>query len=274
MDGLIFTPILKGYYNNSIYKWKPVDTIDFYITKINSELWKFHIAGNDKDCYKNLPFYGLGDGKFVIKRGKITESVTNKIYKDETIHKSSREGVFPVDAELGNSFPDNSVVECFFDPDKTSFVPMKVRQDKKYANNVSTINDVWNSLKSPITIDDISNSPFKMAIRPFHNKIKTHLIDKYMKGKSVLDIGFGAGGDIHKYSNARVRNVIGIDIVEPEYSLPSFVKFIKVAGDEYDISCILSQKNYQTTFDIINIQFAAHYFFRNDTVLDNFIKKQ
>lgn len=273
LDGLIFTPILKGYYNNCIYKWKPVDTIDFFITKITSGWWKFHIAGNDGDTYKNIPFSGTdGKGKFIVKRGKVTETVYNKIYSDESRSESSREGKFPIDTKHSETYPDNSVIEFYYDTLSESFVPMKLRKDKKFANNVSTINDIWESLKSPITINNIANSPYKMSIRPFHNKIKTHLIEKYMKNKSILDIGFGAGGDIHKYSKARVKNVVGIDIVNPEYHIPSFVKFVKVDGDEYDINGILKSKNIQTNFDIINIQFAAHYFFRNDDVLNNFIQ--
>ena len=272
LDGLIFTPILKGYYNNSIMKWKPIDTIDFYIEKNGTNLWKFFIAGNDGDTYKNLPFSGIGNGKFVVKRGRVTETVQNKIYNDDTISESSRNGMFSVDVKHIDTFPDKSIIEFYYDTCTQSFVPIKVREDKKFSNNVSTINDIWESLKTPISINDISNSPYKMAIRPFHNKIKSHLIEKYMKNKSVLDIGFGAGGDIHKYSKARVKSVIGVDIVEPEYYIPPFVKFVKVDGDEYDICKILTDKGYQTTFDVINIQFAAHYFFRNDKVLNNFIQ--
>lgn len=272
LDGLIFTPILKGYYNHDIYKWKPVDTIDFFVRKEKPGRWKLYIAGNDKDVYKNLPFFGIGDGRFIIKKGKITETVSNKIYKDDTLSEFLRNGIINIDKTIDNSFSDESVVEFYYEPTEQNFVPMKVREDKTFANNVLTINDVWESLKSPITIDDISSSPYRMAVRPFHNKIKTNLISKYMHRKSVLDIGFGAGGDIHKYSKARVKSVIGIDIVEPEYHIPSFIKFIKVSGDDYCIKNILEQKRYQTKFDVINIQFAAHYFFRNTEVLDNFIK--
>ena len=270
LDGLIFTPLLKGYNNNSIYKWKPIDTIDFFVKKRSNDEWQLHIAGNIKNEYSNLPFNGIGGGKFIVKRGKITEIIQNKIFHDDTVSEKLRNGYINVGKE--HEYMDKSIIEFFYDTEKQTFVPMKVRDDKRFANNMATINDVWNSLKSPITIDDIANSPYKMAVRPFHNEIKTKLIEKHMHNKTVLDIGFGAGGDIHKYSKVKVKCVTGVDIVEPEYKLPYFIKFVKVQGDEYNLRDILERNKLNTQYDIINIQFAAHYFFRNSEVLNNFIE--
>jgi len=270
LDGLIFTPLLKSYYNNNIYKWKPVDTIDFFVEKQNDKQWMLKIAGNYENKYQNLPFDGNNDGKFIIKKGKIFEKIENKIFKDNDLSLMGRLGIFNM-PDNHHQFPDKTVVEFRYDNEIKTFVPLRVRDDKSFANNVATINDVWNSLKTPITIDDIENSSYKSAMRPFHNEIKNNLINGYTNGKRVLDIGFGAGGDIHKYTKAGVKNVVGIDIEDPKYALPRYMKFVKVNGDEYCIENELKKKGLGTEYDIINLQFSAHYFFRNDEVLSNFI---
>lgn len=275
LDGLIFTPLLKGYMNSDIYKWKPTDTVDLYIEKISPTKWKLFIAGmsdQGSNNYAHIPFSGIdGKGTFIVKKGRNEEKVENLIFKDTSVSSDVRNGIITVTKPMSAKFKDKCVVEFKFNKTKGTFVPMMQRVDKVFANGIPTMNDIWNSLKNPITITNIKASKFRSCIRPFHNEIKKMLIKKYTRGARVLDIGFGAGGDIHKYMQAGTRKVVGIDIVDNKYPLPANMDFVKVTGDLYNVRETLSKKNLITSFDIVNVQFAAHYFFRNREVLENFI---
>ena len=106
--------------------------------------------------------------------------------------------------------------------------------------------------------------------RRFHNKIKEYLIEKFMKGKIVLDIGSGAGGDIQKYIKHNVKGVRGVDIVNVEYDYPKHMKFYKV-NQNYNLENVLRNDSLKF-FDVINCQFAIHYFFESQKKLDRLIE--
>jgi SAM-dependent methyltransferase len=274
LDGLIFTPLLKGYFNKDIFKWKPIDTVDLYIEKVSTTQWKLFIAGiSANNVYSNIAFSGIdGKGTFIVKKGRLEERIKNKIFTDTSIPEPLRNGVITVGKQTGIKFKDKCVIEFKYDKLKNTFIPMKERTDKVLSNGIPTINDIWNSFKEPISITNIRTSKFRSCIRPFHNEIKKTLIKQFTRGARVLDIGFGAGGDIHKYTIAGTKSVVGIDIVDKKYPLPPNMSFIKVVGDMYNLREILSKKNAIVSFDVVNIQFAVHYFFRNNEVFSNFFK--
>lgn len=95
----------------------------------------------------------------------------------------------------------------------------KYAEHKNYL--LSTIAEI--SFKQD-TYYDRNNKLLENAIQPqknFHNMVKTTLINTYCRddfnnGKKVdiIDVGFGNGGDLLKYFNARVKSVVGI---EPSY---------------------------------------------------------
>ena len=140
----------------------------------------------------------------------------------------------------------------------------------------------------------------------FHNlyikeKLLQDVSPPIIEGKNgrygrLLDIGSGKGGDIKKWKRARLGEVYGIelDVKNIEYARNLFGKIPKpkprvmyFIGDcsrlifpDYDAGLTESDKiNLRTylpaqyTFDIIGIQFALHYFFKNEitfrTILQN-----
>lgn len=260
LDGLIFTPINKPYINEHIYKWKPKNTIDFFVKKTDGK-FKLHIAGTKNNEYQNLEFGGFDNkGTFINRFGK---EEYNKLFSSQ--HKS---GIIDVSEKLFNKFPDNSVIE--FEYKSNNFIPFKERPDKEMANSIGPTNDAWDAIKEPITITKLSKPEYVSCIRNYHNKIKDHLIEYYMKNKSVLDIGSGAGGDIGKYIKHKASHVTGVDIVNVEYEHPDNMKFYKVTNELYSIKNII-KKDKIKKFDVINIQFAVHYFFKNQETLNNFV---
>lgn len=265
LDGVIFTPIHKGYYNDRIFKWKEFNTVDFYCDNK-----KLHIAGhvpNGKGFneYKNLPFEGVdGRGGFKFMKGRNILDVQNNIFVDKAANKLTREGVAGKSFEKHNGF----VVECKYNG--TEFVFMKRRSDKVKANNINVTNDAWKAIRNPVNLKNLNKSVYS-CIRKYHNAIKKYLITKHCKAVDVLDIGSGAGGDIQKYVDAQSKSVIGIDIVDVQYPYPKHMKFIKVSNPIYSVQDVLdNHKISQKKFDVINIHFAMHYFFKNQNTLDNF----
>jgi SAM-dependent methyltransferase len=142
-------------------------------------------------------------------------------------------------------------------------------------------------------------------MRSFHNWIKKNMIMYYcLNKKSVLDIGCGRGGDINKFISAKVENYVGIDIdysglyqitdsAVNRYSSikqfnPDITKMYFIQADANALFNVNSQnqvlpnmsnenknlieKYLSRKFDVINCQFAIHYFLANDITWNNFIK--
>jgi len=124
------------------------------------------------------------------------------------------------------------------------------------------------------------------------------------KKMSVLDLGVGRGGDIMKFFHARVNYMVGIDIdanglhyatdgALSRYNnfKSKFPKFPKMEFIQADAGTILKPEDQEKTigrmtdenktlinkyfgesrkkFDVINCQFAIHYLFKDDIVLNN-----
>ena len=257
LDGLIFTPVNDVYFSKNIYKWKDENTIDFYYDKN-----RLMIAGFDKvgGKYSVIPFEGVdGKGTFVTYRGK----VKNDIFSDTSASMDVRKG------KLSTELSGKGVGEFTFKDNE--FKLIRKRPDKEFPNGIEAVNQVWESITSPLTAQEIGVGPG--AMRRFHNEIKDLMIQKYAKNKSVIDIGSGKGEDIAKYVKAGSKPVVGFDIVSSEYPHPSYMKFFKMKDEVYDIGKYLDGKK----FDVININFAIHYFFKNqktfkslvDNVLNN-----
>lgn len=109
-------------------------------------------------------------------------------------------------------------------------------------------------------------------IRSFHNNIKRNLIYQIANnGNSLFDIGVGRGGDIFKWSNSGVKNVIGIDI-EDCYIDEAMRRFkdskLKRNYKFYNDSSMLWEK--YGKFDNVSCQFALHYFCKDLETLNTF----
>lgn len=261
LDGLIFTPVDDGYTSRSIYKWKDENTIDFYYKSGNGNKTRLFLAGLDArgNYSATIPFSG-NDGKGTFKTAK--GSVKNDIFTDTSVPDNVRKG------ELTVSIPGPSQVGEFKFAANT-FKLIGKRPDKEFPNSVQASNQAWEAITKPVTSAMISVGPATM--RDFHSEIKSKLIMKYAKDKSVLDIGSGKGEDIGKYLKAKSKPVVGFDMVGVEYNHPNYMKFFKMNTPIYNIQNKLKNTTYKGPFDIININFALHYFFKNKETFQNLI---
>jgi len=146
------------------------------------------------------------------------------------------------------------------------------------------------------------------AMMKYHNDIKRQLIKKYT-GESVMDLACGKGGDIQKYIDQGFKRIYGLDsnrdnIENPvdgiyarlmdrrmkngryvflTYDLSNEFNIEKIenADDKYVANVIYGHKkdallgkyvNFAVDkFDLVSCQFAIHYFFESEKILDNFL---
>jgi len=136
------------------------------------------------------------------------------------------------------------------------------------------------------------------GLRFFHNWIKRTMIDDavmYLKHNygihdvKLLDLAVGKGGDMRKWYDSRVYDVVGIDIDDDSVNGKSGAKdryqqFKREVNRStnynfhvFDLSDpanipkideVIGNKK----FNIISCQFAIHYFFRDPESLDTFMK--
>lgn len=106
-------------------------------------------------------------------------------------------------------------------------------------------------------------------IRRYHNSVKQYLIEHTVQtGDYVLDVGCGAGGDIHKWRHKHVK----VDMCDPNY------KSIQQAKDRLNgysgcnIFCgdVLSCPN--NKYDVICYNFSIQYIFSSKEYFENSIK--
>ena len=140
---------------------------------------------------------------------------------------------------------DMTIVEFRYEANKDAgwrWVPIKVRYDKtadlrnggrNYGNAYHVAESVWTSIHNPITtemittgtdIPDVMSDTYYLSsgastsspMRDFHNFcIKRKLLLSVIRpGNSVLDLGAGKAGDLHKWIAARAGLVLGIDSCE------------------------------------------------------------
>lgn len=114
-----------------------------------------------------------------------------------------------------------------------------------------------------------------VQMRLYHNYIKGVLLEQVSNsGKTLLDIGVGRGGDLHKWNRYGITKVVGVDVNEvyikdaiKRYKSSKYRKDYKfyVINDVDDID--------YGKFDNVSCMFAFHYFCANNELLEKVINK-
>ena len=139
---------------------------------------------------------------------------------------------------------DGDLVEMRFNPDAINgmyWEPIRLRKDKLKPQYFLSANNIWNTIKEPITEEMITGNDLmkgknpllekglyyidrdedllvdSLPLRKFHNYIKSRLISgvcSSIRGKvKIMDLSIGRGGDIGKYLETHNVNFLyGIDI--------------------------------------------------------------
>ena len=104
------------------------------------------------------------------------------------------------------------------------------------------------------------------GIRRFNNAVKDQLF-RELSGKTLLEIGVGRGGDLHKWVKYNIPMVRGFDIDErslEEARKRTFEKesaLFRKLDYQYFLMRDLEHVLGQQTFGAVSCQFAIHYFF-------------
>lgn len=269
IDGIIFTKEEMGYprqsRTNDILKWKPrhLQSIDFQISKSaglqhHMNHWTLSVLTQDK----LIPFPHCPSIK--------------------------------VDKEISDRFENHSIVECVYQSATHSFVPQRTRFDKTKPNYITTANDVWSAVCSPVLpsmFDCCSTQiPKWQMLRRLHGQIKRSLLSLILEfliceaePHSVLDIACGRGGDLHslKSYQSSIQSYIGSDINEnnlrearhrfqEHITDPHFSYEFHLADWRQDLrqhEMLSIAKKY-----LVSVQFAIHFFFESPLSWTHFIQ--
>lgn len=134
------------------------------------------------------------------------------------------------------------------------------------------------------------------GLRKFHNWIKMQLIiqaQRQTNGNSLLDVAVGRGGDIMKWSKAKLKYVTGFDVDNKSIyeknnfdgaikrynqmkHLPNMPKcyFWNISAIDPFVLSTINSKDTNKIYDIVSCQFSFHYFVNDMDVILNMISKK
>jgi hypothetical protein len=213
-DGIIINTLEADYTTGEVFKWKPPEllTIDFLIKK--------------------------DDGKFLLY-SKVDKS------KEYILFKGTQEHPFSGSVESPDLI-ENQIMEMRWDYGKKTFIPFRIRYDRDQPNNHSTAVNIWKDIMNPISETTIRGRDLIM-MRRYHNKFKRYLLKEYIKGKTLVDIGSGKGGDLHKWKE------LGINVLAVEPSREHIDEFTRrLLQTKFKTSDNVSFKFENTTIHILN----------------------
>jgi hypothetical protein len=209
-DGIILQPYI-WYCNKYTFKWKPPSqlTIDFYLQPMTHE----NIKDRQIEYYPEMHYYYTMVGGSIDKNKKIDMSIFTGDYN----HPYAGYIMLERDTikEEGGEPIDGRIVECEwrkYEDGESDFVPLRIREDRTRPNDYDpTAISVWQDINNPITQDTIEGRNLKI-MRKYHNEVKSELLAKnFAPGATILDIGSGRGGDIHKWRALGFKKVYAME---------------------------------------------------------------
>ena len=134
------------------------------------------------------------------------------------------------------------------------------------------------------------------GLRKFHNWIKLQLIidaRRTTNGTKLLDVAVGRGGDIIKWSKAKIKYVTGFDSdsksiyektnfdgaikrynsVKSQINMPRCF-FWNISATDPFILNLLNGKDRNCIYDIVSCQFSFHYFVNDIDIVLNMISQK
>lgn len=245
IDGLIYTPLVQKYTRDQsqikyqIYKWKPPNknTIDFYLTiKRNRE------TNEVQNVFDNTRNTTEADEQGV------TNELVDKVYRIGYLHVGQVVGgkekpvlfqkesngyvchLFVKDGEIrdveGNVIKDNTVVEFYYNsdfalPNEERWIPLRTRFDKtesvikygrKYGNNIQIATKIWNSIRNPITENDIyqlgNESTFESQFRKIRTQIDAKVVAIEQSQNAYYQLRNNMGKNMREFHNWIKSNMI------------------------------------------------------------------
>ncbi|MGL5935640.1 MAG: hypothetical protein ACRCZI_08445 [Cetobacterium sp.] len=237
IDGVIFTEGSKNYSKTINLKWKPPNllTIDFLAiydksnngliltNGMNSKLIN-NFGINYNEHYKTLAKSYFKNEEYIpipFCTSLQPNVFLTKITFDKTKHSD----------KIDYKDLNGKIVELSFNIDKQEWIFHKIRDDRTlelqngtyYGNNFKVAEDTFASILNPLLFADMMSSKLLSEtyfhkqddsyknVKQFNNNIKQSLIEQSKDLTTVMDIGFGRGGDLYKYIQSNIKHLIVLE---------------------------------------------------------------
>lgn len=276
-DGQILTPIYTPHNNGeyrqgdtlskkpSTCKIKPWEelSIDFRVDIKTEEVFASAASQAYKGSSKNI-----FDSKTNVDWSTIPAHLDEKILELRPEKRVT---------QSGSSEEDNDYIIVF--------VFSRHRNDKIAPNKLSVVDDVWDLIIEDIPVTFFTGKDF-LRLRQQNQTVKSNIISSIPKNSIVVDIGFGAGGDIWKY-NGHVHTVIGVEPFEPHQrelykrleeakdKLKTKFNILKIGGEDIEEimkALIPVMKSYPNSNVAVVSMLSLTFFWKNRKMLDKLEK--
>lgn len=243
-DGLIFTSQRESYDKTKSFKWKwPEElTIDFRTIVEGDKVLLKYYDGHEDILFQKDGFSGIIDNTYGIQHNMVSEFSWNA--QDQT------------------------------------FVFVRSRTDKTNPNYKDTVLSVWEDIHNPILqsslLEHLNMKGKNKYLRDYHNSVKKSLLSR-VHG-SVLDIGFGVGGDYQKYTNTHIYAVEPYDSQIEKFHVrhpnPKDITIIPTSGVNTDmIKQYITEKGSSKTKAKFGVSmFSLTFFFDSEKTIRQLVE--
>lgn len=235
VDGLIFTEMTQNYNKTSNLKWKPPNklTIDFLVLsdtikkQTKSQKQSYILANGINSSTANI--FGITPNQ---EFSDLVKQYSNNDYIPVPFYNSLIPNIFYYESD--NTDLNGHIVELSLDTKNNKWIFYRIREDREielkngtyYGNNYKVAEMTLQSILNPLSLKELTSSIhilkynmyFKKQddsykiIKKFNNYAKNMLIRKQKNVNNVIDLASGRGGDLEKYIDAGVKNLLMLEI--------------------------------------------------------------
>lgn len=192
--------------------------------------------------------------------------------------------------------PKNAIME--FEWKDHQFHPIRLRNDRDQPNRLDVARDNLERIHEDITYDTVAGLT-GILMTKYHNRVKTLLYSTVSMARArllpgsksnytLLDLGSGEGGDLHKWAAAGFTHVIavepsktnttalrkrleGIMKIDGGRDMQKYpeVEIVETGAENTDsiVTCSMKQMGRDPKVDVISSMLSASFFWKDDTTL-------
>ena len=301
-DGIIFTPKNGGYFA-TIWKYKPVKTIDLLVKKspFSDELWLF--CGINRKTFISL--------NMILVNGyeKIFPNLHGLPYFPIQFSPSYAEFAYvwkyPDDCKVDKSEIVNNVCEFTWE-DKMIFTKVRtdkaddVKANKYFGNSLYIAEYTLGAMIDPLTVEELCNprkdgmgyfaadtpETYRTVIN-YNSRAKNSLISNYKNYGFVIDLASGRGQDMFRLNDIGIKHGLFIDIdgnalselITRKHNMKKGASLsMKVSTHMTDLSQPVKKvlsgifTHHEKKADACMMNFAIHYLCGSAATIENFAK--
>ena len=298
-DGLIFTPSDTPYNQRTdqkyklydrvltkhpdICKWKPVEEMTIDLMILDDKVYAGYKDKNkDQDEYKKT-----NDIKYL---RKFQESI---IHSGRYYLPFTGSEWYPFSGEidwqsLGEyQQQDGAVLEFMINTDDNSLKVYRWREDKLFPNDIIFAVDSWDWAHNPIKESTLMGKD-TVLMRRYHNRIKRTMFNTCFsqtsnnRGKTLLDIGSGRGGDVEKWKHGGFTKIVAVEPdadnkVELERRIDAagmsdMVRVVKTGGEDTGIITSEVTQFLGGPADVVSMMLSLSFFWRDQKRLKGLLQ--